>query len=137
MQVQLTTNERQQLLAVLREMDPAALAAPTEKRHKPRRKVAQKLWLRRIAQDEQFPIQQATLVNTSQTGVGLLCPQRLPQGERFVIPLRFVEGGGWLVLCEVRNCRRLSESHFKVGAKFIDKIEDHSGTARPPGDWTV
>ncbi|HVS70559.1 MAG TPA: hypothetical protein VHQ47_04820 [Phycisphaerae bacterium] len=137
MQVQLTTNERQQLLAVLREMDPATSATPQEKRRKPRRKVAQKLWLRRIARDEKFPIQRATLVNTSQSGVGLLCSQQVPEGERFVIPLRFVEGGGWLVLCEVRNCRRLSESHFKVGARFIDKIEDDAGDARPPADWTV
>lgn len=134
MQVQLTTSERQQLLAVLRDMDPAV---PAEKRRRPRRKVSQSLWLRRIARDEKFPIQRATLVNSSPAGVGLLCAHVLPEGERFVIPLRFLEGGGWLVLCEVRNCRRLSDAHFKVGAKFIDKIEDEVGNARPPADWSV
>jgi hypothetical protein len=132
MQVQLSASERRQLLSVLRELDPAA---PAEKRHKPRRKVAQNLWLRRIARDEKFPLQKATLINTSPSGAGLLCAGPLRVGERFVIPLRFAEGGGWLVLCESRNCRRLSDSHFKVGARFIDKVEDESGSTRPPADW--
>ncbi len=132
MQAQLSLDERHQLLSVLREMDPAGLP---ENRRKPRRKVSMNLWLRRIAKGATFPIQKVSLINASQAGAGLLCPQPLGTGERFVIPLRFAEGGGWLVLCETRNCRAVSQSHYKVGARFIDRVEDPEGTTRTPADW--
>jgi hypothetical protein len=132
MQVQLSSRERHQLLSVLRELDPAGVS---EHRKKPRRKVLQGLWMRRISKGERFPVQKATLVNASQYGAGLLCAQPLAVGDRFVMPLRFAEGGGWLVLCETRNCKPLSDAHFKVGARFIDRIDDPTGTARAPGDW--
>jgi hypothetical protein len=132
MQAQLSTSERHQLLSVLRDLDPAGVA---ENRQKPRRKVALSLWLRRIVKGGKFPVIKATLINTSPAGAGLLCPQPVAIGERFVIPLRFAEGGGWLVLCEARNCRSISDTHYKVGARFIDRIDDPSGTSRVPGDW--
>ena len=57
----------------------------------------------------------------------MLAKVGLATGDKFVLPLRFDEGGGWLVLCEVRNCRRLASGHFKIGGHFIERIEDAAG----------
>ena len=70
-------------------------------------------------------------------GVGLLTKVVHVKADKFVMPLRFDEGGGWLVLCEVRNSKSLATGHYKVGARFIDRIEDPWGDAKIPGDWLM
>jgi hypothetical protein len=76
------------------------------------------------------------LVNVAAQGVGLQVETPLKVGQKFLLQLRFMEGGGWLVLCETRNCSPLRMA-FKVGAKFLDRIDDPDGTSKPPMDWLI
>jgi hypothetical protein len=132
LQPALTTQERHRLLAVLREMDTQA---PAEQRRDARRKVHLQLTLRPLG-DRGAPLVQALLINVSAHGVGLEVQTPLEPGRKLLIPLRFVEGGGWLVLCEVRNCSPEGTA-FRIGARFLDHIDDPTGTAKPPMDWLL
>ena len=130
--VNLTIQEKHQLLAVLREMDGNA---PKEKRREPRRNIVMRLWIRPIIH-RKCGRQRAMILNVAPRGVGLVSRQPLAKGQKFVLPLRFEEGGGWLVLCEVRTCVVIVDGH-KIGAKFLDRIEDPKGSAAPPMDWLL
>jgi len=132
MEATLTTHERHQLVTVLRELDRTAVK---ERRRHLRRKTLIHLWMQRINRGARQRFTEIVLVNVSAIGVGLLSPVACPKGERFVLPLPFVEGGGWLVLCEVRNCQRLANGLFKIGGRFVDKIEDEDGDAKVPERW--
>jgi hypothetical protein len=132
MEATLSAQERHQLVAVLRQLDPSS---PVEQRRAPRRKALVNLWIRRIGKSRSRALARLVLINVSQSGVGILAKSPFERGEKFVMPLRFDEGGGWLVLCEVRNSKALANGHYKVGAKFLERIEDPSGDARIPGDW--
>ena len=128
----LTARERHQLLAVLREMDGNA---PKEKRRETRRDIEMRLWIRPIS-NRKCGRQRAFIVNVASKGVGLLTQHPLQKGQNFVLPLRFQDGGGWLVLCEVRSCVAGKDGH-KVGARFLDRIEDPKANASPPMDWML
>jgi hypothetical protein len=128
----LTAEERHQLLAVLRELDQKS---PTEQRRGPRRKVQLNLEIRLLG-EKRLGRMPAILVNVAARGVGLQVERPMKVGQKFLLPLRFVEGGGWLVLCEVRNYLPLRVAH-KVGAKFLDRIDDPDGTSKPPMDWLM
>lgn len=135
MQVTLSDEERHQLLAVLREMDPAA---PKEKRAGPRRKVLLSLWIRRIANKRAAALQKAVLVDVSRKGIAILLPEKMTVGDKVVVPLKFGDGSGWLTLCDVRNCRQVTGvPRWKIGLQFIDRIEDTEGKAKIPGDWLL
>ncbi|HUO09964.1 MAG TPA: PilZ domain-containing protein [Phycisphaerae bacterium] len=132
-EVLLSEEERHQLVAVLRELDPAA---PREKRAGPRRKVLLSIWIRHLAKGKSRSLQKGLLVDVSRKGLALLLDGPMSIGDKVVAPLEFGEGGGWLALCEVRNCRREARAtRWKVGVQFIDRIEDVDGKARIPGDW--
>src|SRR5579862_6819795 len=133
-QVVLTPKERQQLLAVLQELDRDV---PPEKRREIRRKIRLKQWIQPIAKGKKSTLLAARLVNISRHGVGLLLTHSLPLKQKFLVPLRFREGGGWLVLCEVQNCASLEDGTYKIGGRFIDKIDDPKGNAKPPLDWML
>jgi hypothetical protein len=126
----LTTQERRQLMAVLRDLDSQA---PTEKRRQPRRKVQLNIGIHPTRKDA-CGLLAAKLLNVAVGGMGLEVPTALRKGQRFTVQLRFQEGGGWLVLCEVRNCRAI-EGGFRLGAEFIQRIEDPDGNARIPKIW--
>ena len=128
----LTAEERHQLILVLRDLDQKA---PTEHRRRPRRKVQLNVWIR-LLEGKHLKRMPAVLVNVAAQGVGLHVDRPLPCGQKFLLPLRFIEGGGWLVLCETRNCRPLRQT-CRLGAKFLDRIDDPDGTARPPLDWLM
>ena len=130
--ISLTANERQKLLAVLREMDHHA---PEEKRSESRHKVLLDITIRTIA-GRRCTRHKATLVNVAKRGLGLIVPHQLPKGSRFIVPLRFHDGGGWLVLCEVQSCVE-HRTGYKVGARFQDRIDDPKGNAAPPMDWLI
>jgi hypothetical protein len=128
----LTAEERHQLLAVLRELDQEA---PLELRRHPRRKVQLSLWIRLLG--AKHPVRTpAILMNVAAQGVGLRVETPLKRGQKFLLQLRFVEGGGWLVLCEARSCRPLNRT-YQLGATFLDRIDDPDGTSRPPLDWLM
>src|SRR5690242_18139043 len=110
MEATLTPQERHELLRVLRQLDPSA---PPEKRRTVRRKTLINIKIQRIGDGSSTD--RMLLVNASVRGAGFLAKTRLSIGETFQMHLRFDEGGGWLVLCEVRNCRKLQSGHYKVG----------------------
>ena len=128
----LTEKERSQLVTVLRELDKTAVK---ERRHQVRRKTLINLWMQRINKSAGPKFAEVVLVNVATRGVGLLSKVAYLPGEKVVLPLPFVEGGGWLVLCEVRNCRKLVCGQFKVGCRFVEKIEDEHGAAKIPDHW--
>ena len=132
-QVNLTAEERHQLMAVLREMDGVA---PAEKRRTPRRKVDFGLWIRPVSKT-QAGMLKAVLVNVAAKGVAIVVGRPLQKGDRFVMPLTFREGGGWLVLCEVRNSTSQGGGAWKIGARFVERIDDPDGTGKPPMDWLM
>ena len=135
---ELSAKERQQLLAVLRDLDETA---PAEKRREMRRKVLLNMWIRKIGPSrrhaQSVALIRASVVNVSAQGVGLLCSQPLSKQDRLVLPLRFREGGGWLVLCQVRNCQTTPNGEFRIGARFLDRIEDADGDAKVPMKWVL
>ena len=131
----LSEEEKHQLVAVLRELDPAA---PKEKRTGVRRKVAMYIWIRRLIKGKSRTLIKALLVDVSRKGLALRVETPMATGDKVVAPLEFGEGGGWLVLCEVRNCRRVAGAgggEWKVGLQFVDRIEDVDGNSRIPADW--
>jgi hypothetical protein len=128
----LTTEQRHRLLTVLRELD---VHAPPEQRRHPRRNVQLTVTLRPLGERRAAP-RPALLINISVEGVGLQVENPLDQGRKFLLPLRFVEGGGWLVLCEVRSCSPFRRA-FKLGARILDHIDDPTGTATSPMDWLL
>lgn len=128
----LTEDERHKLLTVLRDMDPKA---PQEKRKSLRRKVQLETSVRLV--NKRPGAMNVVLVDVSSRGVAVVMPRQLETGDRFMLPLRFREGGGWLVLCEVRNVSGMSRGRAKVGAKIVDRIDDPAGNSRPPLDWLI
>jgi hypothetical protein len=128
----LTAQERHQLISVLRELDAPA---PAEKRRQPRRKVRVDIGIQTTGKGA-CGLMSATLVNVAAGGIGLEMPNALRKGQSFTLHLRFREGGGWLVLCEVRNCRPVTGG-FRVGAEFLRRIDDPVGTARIPRSWAL
>ena len=131
--ISLTSQERHQLMSVLREMDDHA---PAESRKGARHKVELKTSIRVIGQRKTSRVP-ATLMNVAPEGAGLTTSTEIEEGKRFLLNLRFREGGGWLVLCEVRNCARLEDGKFKIGGRFVEKIEDPKGDGKPPLDWLL
>jgi len=134
MEALLSAQERHELVCVLRQLDPQS---PPEKRRSPRRKALVSLWIRRLIKGQPRSLLKLVLINVSENGVGTLAKTAFAVGDKFVMPLRFDEGGGWLVLCEVRNAKALPNGHYKVGAKFLDRVDDPCGDAKIPADWTV
>jgi hypothetical protein len=128
----LTAEERHKLLTVLRDMDPKS---PQEKRKHVRRKVQLETSIRLV--QKRPGVLNVVLVDVSARGVALVMPRQLEAGDRFMLPLRFREGGGWLALCEIRNVTGMSRGRAKVGAKIIDRIDDPAGNSRPPLDWLI
>ena len=134
-QVELSAEERHKLVAVLRELDPGS---PKEKRSGPRRKVLLSLWIRRVVRGKATGVNKVVLVDVSRKGLAVLTSQELEVGDKVVAPLQFGDGGGWLTLCEVRNCRKVAGvAKWKVGLQFVDRIEDTEGKGRIPGDWLM
>jgi hypothetical protein len=128
----LTAQERHRLLSVLRELDQQA---PNEKRRDLRRKVRGNMTIRILGSNTSLRI--SSIVNVSSHGVALLLQEPLIAKSKFLLPLRFCEGGGWLVLCEVRNCVPQPAHQWRIGARFLDHIEDPRGNAKPPLDWLM
>ncbi len=136
-QLLLSEQERTYLISVLKELDPSA---PKEKRAAIRRKINIELATRRLSSDAPQLPQKITLVNISRNGLAFLTDSPLTIDEKFVVPLEFTDenanrDGGWLVLCQVKNIRRVQSGHFRVGGKFIDRINDPNSTARIPKGW--
>jgi len=138
--VELNQQERQQLLDVLRDMDATK---STERRRDKRRDVVVNLVVRKVKSGnvrkaaEPVSVFPGTVVNVAARGVGLKLAQALDTGDKIVLPLRFREGGGWLVLCQVRTCSRQSDGSFRIGAKFVERLEDPEGIAKVPVDWLL
>jgi hypothetical protein len=109
----------------------------SNKRGSDRRKVALPLWLRRMpgAGSDRTQLFRIMAVDISKKGVGCLSRRRLEMGESFVLPLRFAEGGGELVLCRVRFLRQLESGHFRIGAEFVATTPDPTGRSRIPREW--
>ena len=128
----LTEKERNQLVTVLRELDKTAVR---ERRRQVRRKTLINLWMQRISKNARPKFTEVVMVNVAAKGVGLLSKVACLVGEKLVLPLPFVEGGGWLVLCEVRNCQKLACGQFKIGCHFVEKIEDENGATKIPDHW--
>jgi hypothetical protein len=128
----LSAEERHALVAVLQELDPSA---PREQRQAIRRKVLVESEVRILVKGAGKSTQKLAITNVSKNGAAIVRSEPLAVGDKFSLHLEFGEGGGWRVLCEVRNCRRLANGFFKIGGRFVDRIEDPSGTAQLPGDW--
>ena len=128
----LTLEEKHQLLSVLRELDPKA---PAEQRRALRRKVHVEVPIRTLGQNP--AVLKSTIVNTSASGAAFVVNAPLPKKAKLLLPLRFCEGGGWLMLCEVRNCVPYPKRHWRIGARFLDHMDDPQGTAKVPLDWLL
>lgn len=127
----LTRQEVNQLLAVLCGKESA------DNRRYVRHTVAQPVWVKRFARldrkrNELFKV---LLADASRRGVGFLSKRIFQPGETFVVPLRYAEGGGSLVLCRTRHCRRTESGHYRVGAEFAATLPDPDGTAKIPAEW--
>ncbi len=108
---ELTAQEKKQLLAALRELSPRDNA---ERRRNKRRDVRLNLCIRKIKSGKlqaspgkkglravsEVDMFTATVINVAAAGVGLMVRKPLDSGDKLLLPLRFREGGGWLVLCE-------------------------------------
>src|ERR1700743_2623855 len=94
-EVALTAEEKHQLVAVLREMDPGA---PREMRGGVRRKVLMELHIRRLSKGKS---QKGLLVDVAKKGIAVLSPTAMVISDKFVVRLEFGDGGAWLVLCDV------------------------------------
>jgi hypothetical protein len=128
----LTSQEKHRLLSVLRELDGHS---PAERRRFFRRKVQIRATINTLKSPS--IIMKSVIADISPHGAALLIPRALPKKAKFILPLRFSEGGGWLVLCEVRNCAPQSERMWRVGARFLEHIDDPRGTEQPPLDWLL
>ena len=128
----LTDQQRHCLTAVLQDMDPTA---PRECRRWPRNRVLLTMWVRKLSRKGKPALFRISAVNFSKRGVGLLSRQQMSVGERFVLPVRFEDCGGRLVLCQVRNSREMEDGQFRVGAIFTAWVDDAFGDTPIPADW--
>lgn len=127
----LTKQEVQQLLTIL------TGKSSSEQRRHPRHRVAQPVWVKRFAQSERKrnELFKVMLTDASRRGVGFLSKRIFQAGESFVVPLRFAEGGGTLVLCKARFCRTTESGHYRIGAEFAATVPDPEGKAKIPVEW--
>lgn len=132
--VSLSAKERHQLLAVLRELDQGA---PPEKRQMPRQSALLRIRICVIKGKRKTASLVATVRDVAPRGIGLILRSPLEKKSKIIVPLKFREGGGWLILCEVRNCSDWQNGQFLVGARFLDRIDDPDGKAQPPMDWLL
>ena len=130
--VSLTPEQTHTLVAVLGELDPLA---PRENRRTQRHKVALDLWIRKLSPTGRHAVFKVMAANLSKRGVALFSRRKMSVGERFVLPLRFDDGGGRLMLCQVRNSRELAGGHQKIGGQFIAWVTDDDGLAKIPDEW--
>ncbi len=132
---QLSKQEVQQVLAVLRDINPSA--KPSDLRKYQRHSVATPVWIKKFARGTQSRAQlfKVMLTDASRRGLGLLSRRIFQSGESFVVPLRYAEGGGALVLCRTRFCRSTSTGHYRIGAEFTATLPDPDGNAKIPAEW--
>lgn len=130
--VSLTSEQRHCLTAVLQDLDPSA---PHESRRWSRHNVLMSMWIKKLSRKGKKSLFRISAVNISKRGVGLISRQQLSVGERFVLPLRFEDGGGRLVLCQVRNNRPTEDGQHRIGALFMAWVNDDQGDAAIPADW--
>jgi hypothetical protein len=136
--VELNAQERQQLMTVLREMDGGAV----ERRRDKRRAVTVNLYVRKVksavaGKGDDVGLFPAVVINVASRGVAFKVRHAMDPGDKVVLPLRFREGGGWLVVCQVRSCSLISDGNYRVGAKFQERLDDPEGIAKVPVDWLL
>jgi hypothetical protein len=57
--------------------------------------------------------------DVSAMGIGIIHNLKMAPKQQFIIELPLEEGGSRRILCEVKNCRRLADDLFGIGAQFI------------------
>ena len=69
----------------------------------------------------------------SALGIGIIHNLKMALKQQFIIEMPLEEGGMRRILCEVKNCRRLADDLFGIGASFIAaKAFDAKPTAPAP-----
>ena len=131
--ITLTDDEKTQLLSVLSELDPDA---PPDRRTHSRHNASGDICLYTIAA-QKIKRLQASLINVSANGLGFSAFKELKKDSKVIIRVRFIEGGGSLILAVIRNCRSLNNGLFQVGVQFSEKVEDPRGDTMPPMDWVL
>ncbi len=131
----LSQTERRQIVSILAELKRSGEES-LGRRHQ-RRAVTQTLWLKRLPRPD-LPRPAAFRIQTgdvSLKGIGFFSRRRLMAGELVVLPLQFKEGGGMLVLCEVRHCRSEPRGGYRVGVEFTETLPDPEVNERIPPAW--
>ncbi|MGC9260733.1 MAG: hypothetical protein ACP5I8_11760 [Phycisphaerae bacterium] len=130
----LSQNERQQIVQIIENLKQEGESLG--RRHR-RRPVRQIMWLKRLPRPERprSATFRVNLEDVSLKGMGLFSRRHLQRNEYVVAPLQFREGGGMLVLCQIRFCRELPEGGYRVGAEFDETLADPTGTTRIPQAW--
>ncbi|MDA8378049.1 MAG: PilZ domain-containing protein [Planctomycetia bacterium] len=130
----LSQNERKQIVQIIENLKQEGEALGRRYRRRPVRQI---IWLKRLPRADR-PRSAAFRVNledVSLKGMGLFSRRHLQKNEFVVAPLQFREGGGMLVLCQIRFCRELPQGGYRVGVEFDETLSDPTGTTRIPQVW--
>lgn len=136
-QATLSQDEKADLLGVLRDLDPTHTGIPPELRRAKRRGVLEWMPVQLMPRFEgdRLRILRVLIKDVSAGGAGLYSRRPFAADDRFVLPVRFDEGGGKLFLCRVVFSRPASPRHHTVGAKFLASIDDPDATTMIPTEW--
>jgi hypothetical protein len=94
----------------------AMMGRAYEKRLAPRAGLRVRLTIAVVTQDVPGPPFTVWVRDVSRNGIGLVCPQRLPAGTRFVAQLPRGDKDVLAVTFRVVQCRSLMKELFHVGA---------------------
>jgi len=118
-------------------LDPTHRGIPPEQRRSRRRGVLEWMPVQLMPRfdGDKLRILRVLIKDVSAGGAGLYSRRPFAAGDRFVLPVRFSEGGGTLFLSQVVFSRPASPRHHAVGAKFIAWIDDPEATVPVPREW--
>ncbi len=68
----------------------------------------------KVARQDQIHVR-----DISAMGIGIIHNLKMAVKQQFIIEMPLEEGGSRRILCEVKNCRRLADDLFGIGASFI------------------
>ena len=136
-QLALTVEEKAQLLDVLSGLDPTHQSIPPEQRRSRRRGVLEWMPVQLMPRfdGDKMRLLRVLIKDVSAGGAGIYARRPFASGDRFVLPIRFREGGGKLFLSQVVFSRPASPRHHAIGAKFIAAIDDPDATVAVPREW--
>ena len=116
--MQLSAKQLHQIMATLRS---SSNPATKDKRQEPRVGFRTNVHIQSVAGNAVSECEQVALRDLSKTGLGILRSQPVAIHSRFVVKmLDEARRPDFLLVCTVRNCRKVAAIQYAIGAMFVE-----------------